>query len=216
MPGISDYLLGEDYRKAASFLFQATCEEEVEFRFDGPVAYLFAHGLELMLKAGLKSQGEEDQTVKGFKHNIEGLYLQSKKHDRLKTCLGSAERYTREKWIRTLRLKRDELKEHLGDYFDVLDEDERLSMGAFTNEEIGQEAPSFWKAVLHLSDRHQFEGGSYRYYGAAHLDKVPVIQIGNTRFDVVAHSLEWGLERLSEEIYSLFREMLAQDDQSSV
>lgn len=58
---------------AAEHLVQAIEQRELTLRFDSPVSFLIGHGLELLIKAFLRSAGMTDAQVEKLRHNLETL-----------------------------------------------------------------------------------------------------------------------------------------------
>src|SRR5690349_15675649 len=70
-------LFGESFLKAARHLQKSTEDHSLKLRFDAPVYNLYAHAIELMLKAYLRTKGvtiEDLETIYG--EDLEKLYTE--------------------------------------------------------------------------------------------------------------------------------------------
>jgi hypothetical protein len=79
-PPVSIFLSGESYFYAAEHLEREIREGHRKLRFEHqPVYYLYRHGLELAMKAYLRSQGLTDEQLKSkrLRHNLLMLYEES-------------------------------------------------------------------------------------------------------------------------------------------
>lgn len=64
---------GCSYLDAAEHLVRAIEQGQLTLRFDSPVSFLVGHGLELLIKAYLRSAGMTDAQVERIGHNLQTL-----------------------------------------------------------------------------------------------------------------------------------------------
>lgn len=64
---------GCSYLDAAEHLIVAIEQRRLNLRFDSPVSFLVGHGLELLIKAYLRSSGLTDAQVEKIGHNLQTL-----------------------------------------------------------------------------------------------------------------------------------------------
>ncbi|MEO0403220.1 MAG: hypothetical protein AAF214_12660 [Pseudomonadota bacterium] len=186
--------LGDDYVRAADHLF----ESHIQFRHQGPVEYMFAHGFELLVKGGLLLSGRSQDEIRDYQHNLLQLYGAARSQDPVETCIKGAERHVKHKWKTLLRRLRDDRRAVFQES-GISDPNALQHFGVHSNETIGKELPGFRAQIVWLDKRHRHAGGLFRYY-ESHVGDREEIEASGSNYDVVLQSMSWGCRFLSQKL----------------
>jgi hypothetical protein len=86
-------LQAESFLKAADFIWKAREVNELKIRFSDPAVFLLSHGIELTLKAWLRTKGCNLADFRKFGHNLTRLYKEC-----TRLCLPIVEQNLVEEW----------------------------------------------------------------------------------------------------------------------
>jgi len=193
--------MAESYRKSAHYLTRSVDENLLTLRTSAPIDQLYAHSLELSLKAGLLLAGCETSQLRSYEHNILKMY-DSLAEGTEAGLIRTAERNTRAKWRSFLREARDTYRLKFTDL--GLDPNSDLSeFGVYDNATIGGEIPIPRDQIIWLSKRHAYNGSLFRYH-ETRLDSRQQISAFGLSTDVVRLSSSF----LGEELETLIRRCL--------
>jgi hypothetical protein len=87
-------LQAESFLKAADFIWKAREANELKIRFSDPAVFLLSHGIELTLKAWLRTKGHSLADFRKFGHNLTTLYKEC-----TKLCLPIVEESLVKQWV---------------------------------------------------------------------------------------------------------------------
>ena len=153
--------LANDYLACVSYIQDAFEAKSLRLRFDSPILSNLSRATELAIKGLLLSLGlTEDEVVK-LDHNLDAAYRQLEK--RAPMLVNEVEKHVKAQWGAFLREKRDELEDRFK-AFGIHDPEHLREMGILSNDEIGNELPTFKRDLRWLSDRHRSKGSRFRYF----------------------------------------------------
>jgi hypothetical protein len=72
-------LQAQSYLQSAEHLFKAEKIKNLSLRFKDPIVFLLSHGIELSLKAWLRTKGYQLSKFKKIGHSLTRLYKECKK-----------------------------------------------------------------------------------------------------------------------------------------
>jgi hypothetical protein len=178
--------LGRSYATAADHLVAELGEGRLELHRAGPVDFLYAHALELMLKAWCLEADPATKVKEKFGHDLVGLYDRLKEHDVTRDLRRTVEKKVRDLWKAELRKVRDAYATSLGLPISSVYED----LGMFNNELIGNALPELRNQFLWLGDRHKETTQRFRY-AMLGSDSRQIVTGFGVSIDVVWQSAGW-------------------------
>jgi hypothetical protein len=153
-------LQAESFLKAAEFTWKANESGELIIRFNDPAVFLLSHGIELTLKAWLRTEGYSLAKLISFRHNLTRLYKECKR-----VSLPIDEKNLVSQWA----ARSSEL--HFSENDDLVSESERVARISATRR--GREV---WRNIWLLGKLHNspyilryHRSGYYRYPGVEFL-----------------------------------------------
>ena len=178
--------LGADYSLSGRALEDAKNSGSLHLGYGHPISLLYAHGLELCLKAALLWERPQIDMTK-YNHDLIALYDDARKFSALKDALSICEKEVRSRWRNYLRAARDR---HAPEWLTEQDDDLARLLGVYDNATIGSELPELREAILWFNERHKSGGSQFRYLKVG-LDQAPFIRAFGLNDCVPWRSAEW-------------------------
>ena len=167
-------------------------------RFEAPIDFLFAHGLELVLKGCLRMTSKPDLEVGNYQHDLDRAYWDLKRIWPAATNL--AESKVRKYWKDKLRTMNAGHVASL-ESFGISDKNDLAEFRAVTNSDIGQSLPELGKVISWYSQLHNRSGSSFRYLKVGLVSR-PALKIAGETLDATRESLSVGVQSLISTVES--------------